>query len=85
METIERNGIKISLHLLKDRSVDLSKMMRVVAPLSQDRTMDTECYPSNNVGKNYGTIEEQFEYAKVLIRFNEVSLKAGGTGIGVTK
>lgn len=64
METIEKDGISITLYLNADRSVDLKKKM-MVKYVHQGAMQIKEIYP------DAGTIDHQFEYVKTSIKFDQ--------------
>lgn len=74
-KTVEQDGIKITLHLKADESVDLTKKMKVEHPkdFPYDMSDQTEPYPScSEHNPNVGFIEDQFALVKASMRFEEV-------------
>lgn len=67
-EVIERDGISIEMHLNDDRSVDTSKMM-TVKYIHQGRMVERQMYPDKE--GRIATVEDQFEYVKANIRFDQ--------------
>lgn len=76
METIEKDGISISMYLNADRSVDLKKIMTVKF-VFKGEMQTKQIYPDTVNGK-IGTINHQFEYVKSIIKFDQAYAYAIG-------
>jgi hypothetical protein len=70
IETIEKDGISITMYLNADRTVDLKKMM-TVKYIYKGQPAETKMYPDVSEGKKYGTIQDQFDLVKAVIRFDQ--------------
>jgi hypothetical protein len=70
-KTFEKEGIQITMIIHPDERPNMSRMMRVLYTDKKGYPVGFSCYPDVSEGKQYGTLHDQFEYAKVTVKFNE--------------
>lgn len=75
MKTVKKDGIKITLKLNQDETVDLQKKMKVEYEQFGEK-VEQDIYPDVVADKNYGTINTQFDLVKSIMKFDEAYRKA---------
>ena len=75
-KTITKGSIKIALELNADETVNLNSMMHIEYADDSGDTVQFDAYPDVLEGKNYGTINHQFDYINAIVNFDNTYAKA---------
>lgn len=72
-EILEKDGVKIEMYLNPDRSVNMQRMMHIEYLDENNELVEFDAYPTGgDKNPKFGTIQDQFEYANTLYRFDQV-------------
>lgn len=72
MKTITRDNITLTVAVNSDGTVDLNSKMKAVIAESDGGTREFEAYPTVGENGKTGMIDDQFNYVRSDIRFEEI-------------
>ena len=75
-KTITKDNIKIALDINADETVNLHSMMHVEYADDAGDIVQFDAYPDVLEGKNFGTINHQFDYINSVIKFDNTYANA---------